>query len=184
MRKNPKKVKSNKNPPGGEGNCRSDAFFCFLRESDAFLVYCFALFVSTLKRNFSSAASLPWAFAMFPRLPDDSPPGQKNEPDFTECAERLKALAEPIRLRIASYLIAGPKTVGEIAAALSEDVVKISHHLGILRNAEILNATKEGRFVRYGLGADIIQLGQNMLGGQIDFGCCRVRVEQIDQNTT
>lgn len=118
---------------------------------------------------------------MFPKLPENSSPKLQALPDFTECAERLKALAEPIRLRIASILIGGPKTVGEIAEALSEDIVKVSHHLGIMRNAEILTATKEGRFVRYGLSAEIIQLGQNMLGGQIDFGCCRVKVEQIEQ---
>lgn len=116
---------------------------------------------------------------MFPKLPDNSAQKPATGPDFTILAERLKALAEPTRLRIATILIAGPKTVGEIAEALSEDIVKVSHHLGIMRNADILTATKEGRFVRYGLGAEIIQLGQNMLGGQIDLGYCRVKVEQI-----
>ena len=103
------------------------------------------------------------------------------ESDFVVCAERLKALSEPIRLRIVALLISGPQTVSEIATALSEDIVKISHHLSVLKNGRILSAAKKGRYVEYVLDPEIIQLGSNMLGGQIDFGSCSVRIEQIEK---
>ncbi|MGC4003337.1 MAG: metalloregulator ArsR/SmtB family transcription factor [Pirellulales bacterium] len=105
----------------------------------------------------------------------------KDETEFDVCADRLKALAEPIRLRIVSLLLEGAKTVGEIAAGLDEDVVKTSHHLGILRTAKILAAAKEGRFVRYALDPEVVRLGKTFFAGQIDLGCCQVRLEKVDE---
>ncbi|MCA9040856.1 MAG: winged helix-turn-helix transcriptional regulator, partial [Planctomycetaceae bacterium] len=44
------------------------------------------------------------------------------------CSEKLKALAEPIRLRIVDLLRDGEKTVTEIAENLDEEIVNVSHH--------------------------------------------------------
>jgi DNA-binding transcriptional ArsR family regulator len=117
---------------------------------------------------------------MFPVKSHEAPPIPP-ESEFVVCAERLKALSEPIRLRITAFLISGPKTVSEIATALDEDIVKISHHLSVLRHGRILSAAKKGRHVEYVLDPEIIHLGSNMLGGQIDFGNCSVRIEQIEK---
>jgi len=92
------------------------------------------------------------------------------------CAEKLKALGEPIRLRIIDLLRDGERTVGQIAEALGEEVVNISHHLGILYHARLVTKRKEGRFVVYNLHPEVSAV-QNKAGKQhLDFGCCRLEV--------
>ena len=63
------------------------------------------------------------------------------------CADQLKALSEPIRLRIIDILRHGEMTVGDIAEFLETELVTVSHHLKILRTAEILAAEKIGKEV-------------------------------------
>ncbi len=75
----------------------------------------------------------------------------KDPSEFEECAQRLKALADPERLRIVTCLFGGAKNVGDLAAALEDEIVKVSHHLKVLRNAGLVLAKKEGRFVVYRL---------------------------------
>ncbi len=91
------------------------------------------------------------------------------------CAEKLKALGEPIRVRIVDLLRDGEKTVTEIAASLGEEIVNISHHLGILYHAGLVEKTKQGRFVLYRLHPDVSAVSR---GGKqhLDFGCCRLEV--------
>ena len=44
------------------------------------------------------------------------------------CAERLKALSEPLRLRIVDLLRNGERPVGEISESLEVELVTASHH--------------------------------------------------------
>ena len=91
------------------------------------------------------------------------------------CAEKLKALGEPIRLRIIDLLRDGERTVSQIAEALEEEVVNISHHLGILYHARLVTKRKEGRFVVYNLHPEVA--ADSKAGKQhLDFGCCRLEV--------
>lgn len=48
------------------------------------------------------------------------------------CAEKLRALSEPVRLQIVDLLLDGERSVTEIAEALGLEIVNASHHLGIL----------------------------------------------------
>jgi DNA-binding transcriptional ArsR family regulator len=98
----------------------------------------------------------------------------KQVEDFEVCARRLKALAEPERLRIVTCLFNGPKTVGDMAAELSDEIVKVSHHLGVLRNAGLVTATKRGRFVEYALHPDVSPAPNRTTQPlkAIDLGCC------------
>jgi DNA-binding transcriptional ArsR family regulator len=92
-----------------------------------------------------------------------------------QCAEKLKALAEPIRLRIVDELRDGEKTVGEIAEALNEEIGKVSHHLGILHQSGLFQKDKRGRFVIYRIHPDVVTIRR---GGReyLEFGCCRLEV--------
>src|SRR5262249_48777219 len=65
------------------------------------------------------------------------------------CAELLRALAEPIRLRIVDLLRAGPKSVGAISQALDIEIVNTSHHLGILKHAGLVRSSRKGRYIIY-----------------------------------
>jgi DNA-binding transcriptional ArsR family regulator len=91
------------------------------------------------------------------------------------CAEKLKALGEPIRIRIIDLLRDGERTVSEIADCLGEEVVNVSHHLGILFHAGLVEKSKRGRFVLYRLHSDVSAVSRS--GKQhLDFGCCRLEV--------
>jgi DNA-binding transcriptional ArsR family regulator len=105
----------------------------------------------------------------------------KDTDEFESCARRLKALADPERLRIVSCLFSGPKNVSDIAALLQDEIVKVSHHLGVLRHANLVETEKQGRFVVYALHPEVVQAAKR---GQavnfIDLGCCRLELEPIE----
>ena len=82
---------------------------------------------------------------------------------FDDPAERLRALAHPIRLAIVNLLYhRGGTTVGDIYQTLELDQAMVSHHLKILRYQQIVKAKREGRQAIYsltdGIYHDIISL--------------------------
>ncbi len=104
-----------------------------------------------------------WAFRM------------KHEQEFTDCAELLKAVADADRLRIVNVLLNGQLNVGEIAEALGFEMVKVSHHLGVLRRSKILVATKQGRHVVYSLHPKVFIAPTGPEDSlQLQFGCCQL----------
>ena len=92
------------------------------------------------------------------------------DPPAVECAEKLKALSEPIRLRIIDRLRDGPLTVGGVAEALNIDPMLASHHLRLLRSAGFLARSQKGRFAIYSLRPGIATRGQ------INLGCCQLKL--------
>jgi len=95
------------------------------------------------------------------------------ETPFFACARVLRVLADPARLRIIERLLAGPLAVCELAATLGARKVNVSHHLGILRRADIVCADKRGRFSIYRLNPSVhrrVGRGRECL----DMGCCRL----------
>jgi ArsR family transcriptional regulator len=66
-------------------------------------------------------------------------------------ASMLRALASPHRLRIIHVLGDGPLEVRELARALGLGQAPVSQHLAALRGVGLVEATRDGRFVRYGL---------------------------------
>ena len=91
------------------------------------------------------------------------------------CAEKLKALGEPMRIRIVDVLRDGEKSVSDLSECLGEEIVNVSHHLGILYHARLVMKKKQGRFVVYRLHPDVSSVSR---GGKqhLDFGCCRLEV--------
>jgi ArsR family transcriptional regulator, arsenate/arsenite/antimonite-responsive transcriptional repressor len=73
--------------------------------------------------------------------------------DLSACLDpRLfRALCDPSRIAILARLaaICGPATVSEVASCCSVDLSGVSRHLGILRDAGILDVEKRGREVHY-----------------------------------
>ena len=99
--------------------------------------------------------------------------------DYEVCAKRLKALADSDRLQIVNSLLRGPKNVSELADALGVAMVKVSHHLRVLRNAQVVQTTKQGKFVIYRLNPDVSSNGQSPSNLKtIDLGCCRLDLFQ------
>ena len=99
--------------------------------------------------------------------------------EFKECAERLKAVADPERLRILHCLFEGSKNVSQISSELGEEIVKVSHHLAVLRRAKVLKATRHGRFIEYSIHPDVALQPDQEGAKRIEFGCCRIDLNQI-----
>jgi DNA-binding transcriptional ArsR family regulator len=91
------------------------------------------------------------------------------------CAERLKALSEPLRLRIVDLLRNGERTVGEISESLKVELVTASHHLQILKNADLVTPRRDGRFIYYSLSKDLLQK-RGKSKQALDLGCCSIEV--------
>lgn len=101
----------------------------------------------------------------------------KKPEEFQWCAERLKALADPERLRILTVLLTGPRNVSALADELDDAIVKVSHHLGVLRHSGIVRTTKHGRHVEYAVAPDVFAVANvSDEGSYLDLGCCRLEL--------
>ena len=96
------------------------------------------------------------------------------EPD--RCARMLRVLADPERLRIIQCLRDGPHNVGEVADLLGETIVKVSYHLGVLRQAGVVRDTKTGRHVLYELHPEVFRPTAKGAADFLDLGCCRLEI--------
>jgi DNA-binding transcriptional ArsR family regulator len=63
--------------------------------------------------------------------------------------ERLHALDNPVRLRLARSLIRGPHTTADLAEAWHLSAPEVSRHLAILKQAGFVTTTRRGRYVVY-----------------------------------
>lgn len=73
---------------------------------------------------------------------------------YTKIAERLKALAEPTRLKILEMLAEEEMCACEIIDRLHLSQPAVSHHLKILRQSDIIKDRKEGKWVFYALNRE------------------------------
>ena len=69
--------------------------------------------------------------------------------DVNLVAETFKLLGDPTRLRILLACLDGPRSVGEIAAAVGASQSLVSHHLRLLRGARLGTGTRDARQVFY-----------------------------------
>jgi ArsR family transcriptional regulator, arsenate/arsenite/antimonite-responsive transcriptional repressor len=66
-----------------------------------------------------------------------------------ELTDLFKALSDETRLRILKLLEGGELCVCDIMAALDKIQPKISFHLGVLKKANLLKGTKQGKWMHY-----------------------------------
>jgi ArsR family transcriptional regulator len=96
-------------------------------------------------------------------------------PSSKDCAKLLKALSDEVRLQIIGCLFDDERSVTDIARELRKEHSKVSHHLGILRNAGIVVDKKEGKFVIYRIHPIICkQLIVNEHKDALDLKCCTI----------
>lgn len=72
-------------------------------------------------------------------------------------ARAFKALGDPTRLRIVAVLADGERCVCEIQAHLEVPPNLLSHHLKVLRQAELIAGTRRGRWIDYRLRDDALE---------------------------
>ena len=75
--------------------------------------------------------------------------------DARVVANILSGIGDPIRMVVVHYLTAGPHYVGQLATLVGIPIVNMSHHLGVMRAAGIVENTKNGRMVMYSLNPAI-----------------------------
>ena len=79
--------------------------------------------------------------------------------DARKVAALLAAVAEPTRLRVLWQLAKGPQHVGALADLIDIPMVNMSHHLGVMRQAGVLDDEKDGRKVIYKLRPEVFAPG-------------------------
>lgn len=72
-------------------------------------------------------------------------------------ADTFKALSHPVRREILNLLKAGRLSAGEIAGQFEMTGATISHHLSILKKADLIRETREKNFIYYELNASVLE---------------------------
>ncbi|MBE7002034.1 MAG: winged helix-turn-helix transcriptional regulator [Ruminococcaceae bacterium] len=69
----------------------------------------------------------------------------------------LKALSDPIRREILNLLKGGRMSAGEIADHFPVTDASISRHLSVLKDADLIRDTREGKFIFYDLNVSVLE---------------------------
>lgn len=69
----------------------------------------------------------------------------------------IKALSDPIRREILEMLKGGRLPAGEIAEHFSVSGAAVSKHLSVLRDADLIRDTREGKFIYYELNTSVLE---------------------------
>ena len=69
----------------------------------------------------------------------------------------IKALSDPSRREILELLKAGRLSAGEIAEKFPVSGAAVSKHLSILKEADLIRDTREGKFIYYELNASVLE---------------------------
>jgi len=87
------------------------------------------------------------------------------------CASQLKVLSDTTRLAVLETLMSGPKNVGELMEQLDVEQSLLSHHLAVLRDTGLVEATRKGKAMVYQLPASV---SDSTAGKAINLGCCKI----------
>ena len=71
--------------------------------------------------------------------------------------QTMRALSDPVRREILNLLKNGRLSAGDIALHFEITGAAISRHLSVLREADLIRATREGKFIYYELNASVLE---------------------------
>ena len=91
--------------------------------------------------------------------------------DGFSCAARLRVLADPTRLEVLRHLFTGALRVSELNERIAIAPNLLSHHLRVLRDAQLVETTRDGRSIIYRIPAGV--RGRSSKEA-VDLGCCRL----------
>lgn len=107
-----------------------------------------------------------------PPVPVKAPrDGMCTEPG--SCAAAMKALADTNRLKIIRALVGGPLNVTQISEKTGLAQHRVSHHLGRMRPAGLVECDRDGRKVVYRINAGIAT------DWGLDLGCCCIMFRKL-----
>ena len=71
--------------------------------------------------------------------------------------QTLKALSDPIRRDILNLLKSGRMSAGDISGHFPVTDAAISRHLSVLKEADLIRDTREGKYIYYELNASVLE---------------------------
>jgi len=71
--------------------------------------------------------------------------------------QTLKALADPTRREILNLLKQGKLSAGEITDHFQITAAAISRHLSVLKDADLIEDTRDGKYIFYELNASVLE---------------------------
>ncbi len=71
--------------------------------------------------------------------------------------QTMKALADPTRREILNLLKSGPLSAGEIGQHFDITAAAISRHLSLLKEADLISDTREGKYIFYQLNVSVLE---------------------------
>ena len=77
--------------------------------------------------------------------------------DAMSLQNTLKALADPIRREILGMLKKGRMSAGDICDHFDVTGASISRHLSVLKDADLIRDTREGKFIFYELNTSVLE---------------------------
>lgn len=69
----------------------------------------------------------------------------------------LRALADPTRRAILELLRDGRKSAGELADHFAISAAAVSRHLSVLKEADLIRDTREGKFIYYEINTSVLE---------------------------
>ncbi len=69
----------------------------------------------------------------------------------------LRALSDPVRREILNMLKSGRMSAGDIVNHFDITGAAISRHLSVLKEADLIRDTREGKFIFYELNASVLE---------------------------
>lgn len=69
----------------------------------------------------------------------------------------LKAMSDPIRRSILETLKSGRRSAGEIAEQYPVSAAAVSKHLSVLKEADLIRDTREGKYIYYELNTSVLE---------------------------
>ena len=84
----------------------------------------------------------------------------------------LRALSDPVRRSILKLLKAGRMSAGEIVEQFDITGAAISRHLSVLKDADLIRDTREGKYIYYELNTsgleEVMLFMSDLKGGRTD----------------
>lgn len=105
------------------------------------------------------------------RVPGTSVGPSISDAEASQLAHRLRAIAEPGRLRLLSLIAAHENheaCVADLTDLVGLSQPTVSHHLKVLVEARFVTRRRRGAFVYYALEPDAL----GILGREVEAACC------------
>lgn len=85
----------------------------------------------------------------------------------------FKALSDPTRRRVLQLLRERPMTAGELAGEFELSKAGMSGHFAVLRDADLVNAIKQGTTITYNLKLSVLEDALLEFAESVGFGLPR-----------